>query len=88
MSEGQRWLWHYHTMTVLMHYDSKRWLEEAGCELPPSLQHLPFHLMEYWQRTGQYERAVAHVPNAVPPPYVYREQINKCPPPLPTFEFK
>lgn len=86
MSEGQRWLWYFHTMTVLMHYDSKRWLEEAGCDLPPELQVPPYHLMRYWQQSGQYYRAVAHKPNQPPAPYVHREQINQRPPPLPTRE--
>ncbi len=85
MSEGQRWLWHFHNTVILMHDDSCKWLLEAGLSLPASLQRPPFHLMQYWQLTGQYECARAHKPNAAPPPYVHREQINKCPPPLPTY---
>lgn len=85
MSEGQRWLWHMHHMATRMHLDSREWLLEAGLPLPQSLQREPFHLMQYWQQTGQYLHAKPHVPNAVAPPYVHREQINKCPPPLPTF---
>jgi len=88
MSEGQRWLWYYHTMTVLMHYDSKRWLEEAGLPLPPELVRPPYHLMQYWQLSGQYAHARAHKPGQPPAPYVHREQINKQPPALPTYEFK
>ncbi len=85
MSEGQRWLWRYHNVIILMHDDSKQWLIDAGLPIAESLRPPPFPWMQYWQRSGQYERAVAHKPNAPPAPYVHREQINKCPPALPTY---
>ncbi len=88
MSEGQRWLWRFHHANILIHDDSKQWLLDAQLPLPPSLERQPFHLMQYWQMSGQFERAVAHTPNKPAPPYVHREQINKQPPALPTYDFK
>jgi hypothetical protein len=85
MSEGQLWLWRFHSMNVVMHYNTADWLEEAGLPVPYNLRTPPPNLIGYWRATGQYEGAQPHVPNTVPPPYVQREHINPQPPPQPTY---
>ena len=87
MSEGQRWLWYFHSMNALMHYNTLQWLREAGIEPDLDMAQRAGNLMRYWQETGQYHNAVAHQPNLPGAPFVHREQINPCPPPLPTYEF-